>query len=147
MRLSRPFMARDSKLIALTRSVYVAVMSGFVSSVAVADAQLSTAPQLEPAVEHLLRNSAAHESVISILRVNEVVDRDTFVNMFDSVAAVKEGAADLGFNLTSGGLFTQTRVRSRADRLENCIPNCKLMQSPRLTVYLLLFFLATGHLF
>ena len=33
-----------------------------------------------------------------------MVDRDTFVNMFDSEAALKEGAADLGFNLTSGGL-------------------------------------------
>ena len=68
MRLSRSFMARDSRLIALTRSVYVAVMSGFVSTVSAADAHLSTAPQLEPAFEHLLRNSAAHESVISILR-------------------------------------------------------------------------------
>ena len=79
-------------------------MSNFVSTITVSDAQLSTAPQLEPAFEHLLRNNAAHESVISILRVNEVVDRDTFVNMFDTETVLKEGAADLGFNLTSGGL-------------------------------------------
>ena len=80
-------------------------MSAFVSTVTVTDAQLSSAPQLEPAFEHLLRKTSVHERVISILRVNEVVvDRDTFVNMFDSEAALKEGAADLGFNLTSGGL-------------------------------------------
>ena len=59
---------------------------------------------LEPASEHMLRSSTVHESVISILRVNEVVDRDTFVNMFDTEASLKEGAADLGFNLTTGGL-------------------------------------------
>ena len=34
---------------------------------------------------------------------NEVVDRDTFVNMFDTEASPKEGAADLVFNLTTGG--------------------------------------------
>ena len=67
-------------------------------------AQLADAPQLEPAFEHLLRNSSVHESVIQTLRVNAITDRDTFVNMFDSEAALKEGASDLGFDLTSGGL-------------------------------------------
>ena len=62
------------------------------------------APQLEPAFEHLLRNSSVHESVIGTLRVNAITDRDTFVNMFDSEAALKEGASDLGFDLTTGGL-------------------------------------------
>ena len=66
--------------------------------------QLADAPQLEPAFEHLLRNSSVHESVIGTLRVNAITDRDTFVNMFDSEAALKEGASDLGFDLTSGGL-------------------------------------------
>ena len=51
-----------------------------------------------------LRNSSVHESIISTLRVNAITDRDTFVNMFDSEAALKEGASDLGFDLTSGGL-------------------------------------------
>ena len=41
--------------------------------------------------------SAVDESVISILRVNAVVDRDTFVNMFDTETALKDGAADREF--------------------------------------------------
>ena len=79
-------------------------MAAFTSTIAVPAAQLADAPQLEPAFEHLLRNSSVHESIIQTLRVNAITDRDTFVNMFDSEAALKEGASDLGFDLTSGGL-------------------------------------------
>ena len=79
-------------------------MAVFNSSVVITDAQLADAPQFEPAFEHMLRNSAVHESVISILRANAVVDRDTFVNMYDSESSLKEGASDLGFDLVTGGL-------------------------------------------
>ena len=70
----------------------------------ITDAQLVDAPQLEPAFEHMLRNSSVRESVISILRANAIVDRDTFVNMYDSESSLKERAADLGFDLATGGL-------------------------------------------
>ena len=79
-------------------------MKAFNSTIAIAADQLATAPQLEPAFEHLLRNSIVHESVIGVLRINSVTDRDTFVNMFDSEAALKDGASDLGFDLSTGGL-------------------------------------------
>ena len=79
-------------------------MAEFVSTASASAAQVSAAPQLEPAFEHLLRNSSVHESVIGTLRVNSITDRDTFVNMFDSEAALKEGASDLGFDLSTGGL-------------------------------------------
>ena len=79
-------------------------LANFNSTIAIAADQLATAPQLEPAFEHLLRNSSVHESVIGTLRVNAITDRDTFVNMFDSEAALKDGASDLGFDLTTGGL-------------------------------------------
>ena len=45
-----------------------------------------------------------HESIISTLRINAVTDRVTFVHMFDSEAALKDGASDLGFDLSAGGL-------------------------------------------
>ena len=73
-------------------------------TIAIAADQLATAPQLEPAFEHLLRNSTVHESIIGVLRINSTTDRDTFVNMFDSEAALKDGASDLGFDLSTGGL-------------------------------------------
>ena len=79
-------------------------MAAFTSTISIPAAQLADAPQLEPAFEHLLRNSSVHESVIQTLRVNAITDPDTFVNMFDSEAALKEGASDLGFDLTAGGL-------------------------------------------
>ena len=49
--------------------------------------QIANAPSLEPAFEHLLRNSSAHESVIHTLRVNSITDRE-----------------DLGFDLSCGGV-------------------------------------------
>ena len=70
-------------------------------TIAIAADQLATAPQLEPAFEHLLRNSTVHESVIG---VHSITDRDTFVNMFDPETALKDGASDLGFDLSTGGL-------------------------------------------
>ena len=79
-------------------------MAAFYSTIAIAADQLATAPQLEPAFEHLLRDSTVHESVIGVLRINSITDRDTFVNMFDSEAALKDGASDLGFDLSTGGL-------------------------------------------
>ena len=79
-------------------------MSTFTSKFTYTAEQLAIAPQLEPAFEHLLRNSMTHESVINTLRANEVVDRDTFVNMFDTESALKKkGASDLGFDLVNGG--------------------------------------------
>ena len=79
-------------------------MATFTSKITVTAEQLAVAPQLEPAFEHLLRISSTHGSVINTLRANEVVDRDTFVNMFDTESALKEGASDLGFDLANGGL-------------------------------------------
>ena len=51
--------------------------------------------------------------------MNAITDRDTFVNMFDSEAALKDGASDLGFDLDYGGLTAQARVRARRYVLEN----------------------------
>ena len=79
-------------------------MSIFTSPISFTDSQIAAAPSLEPAFEHLLRNSMTHESIITTLWVNEFTDRDTFVNMFDSEAALKEGAADLGIDMVAGGL-------------------------------------------
>ena len=79
-------------------------MATFTSKITITAEQLAAAPQLEPAFEHLLRNSSTHESVISTLRANEVVDRDTFVNMFLTEEALIAGATDLGFDLVAGGL-------------------------------------------
>ena len=107
-----PHIRLELAIFATSRSVVVAVfvvlrtvtMAAFTSTISIPAAQLADAPQLEPAFEHLLRNSSVHESVIGTLRVNAITDRDTFVNMFDSEAALKEGASDLGFDLTTGGL-------------------------------------------
>ena len=84
----------------LSLSSTVIFMAVFNSSVVITDAQLVGAPQLEPAFEHMLRNSSVHESVISILHANAIVDRDTFVSMYDSESSLKEGAADLAGGLS-----------------------------------------------
>ena len=98
------FATSRSVVLAFLVIFYITSMTAFTSTLSIPAAQLADAPQLEPAFEHLLRNSSVHESVIGTLRVNAITDRDTFVNMFDSEAALKEGASDLGFDLTTGGL-------------------------------------------
>ena len=70
----------------------------------------------------------AHESVISILRVNEVVDRDTFVNMSDSEAYLKEGAADLGFDQTTGGLPYKREFARVVNKLKRFPSSAALME-------------------
>ena len=91
-------------LLLLSSIIIGTIMAAFNSTIVIAADQLATAPQLEPAFEHRLRNSTVHESVIGVLRINSITDRDTFVNMFDSEAALKDGASDLGFDLSTGGL-------------------------------------------
>ena len=82
----------------------VVSVAAFTSSITYTAEQIANSPPLEPAFEHLLRNATVHESVVHTLRVNAITDRETFVNMFDAEAALKEGASDLGFNLSTGGL-------------------------------------------
>ena len=43
---------------------YITGMAAFTSTISIPAAQLADAPQLEPAFEHLLRNSSVHESVL-----------------------------------------------------------------------------------
>ena len=99
-------------------------MTTFNSTIAIAADQLATAPQLEPPFEHLLRNSTVHESVIGVLRINSITDRDTFVNMFDSEAALKDGASDLSFDLSQ--VAYRTNVNSLgSSRLGRQLKSCQ----------------------
>ena len=79
-------------------------MAAFTSTTSYTDVQIANAPLLEPAFEYLLRNATVQQSVIHTLRVNAITDRETFVNMFYAEAALKEGASDLGFDLSTGSL-------------------------------------------
>ena len=101
--------ARASKLcnpprLLCSYAVIVVSMAAFNSTTTYTDVQIANAPPLEPAFEHLLRNATVHKSVIRTLRVNSITDRKTFVKMYDSEAALEDGASDLGFDLVSGGL-------------------------------------------
>ena len=60
-----------------------------------------------------------HECVISTLRVNEVVDRDTFVNMFLTEEALIAGASDLSFDHVAGGLHHKREFRQGCNGLED----------------------------
>ena len=92
---------------------YITGMAAFTSTISIPAAQLADAPQLEPAFEHLLRNSSVHESAIRTLRVNAITDRDTFVNMFDSEAALKRRRIRPRIRSEHGGAY-RTSVSLRA---------------------------------
>ena len=94
-------------------------MAEFVSALNYSDEQKNAAPNLEPSFEHLLRSALVHESNILTLRINDITDRDTFVNMFDSESTLKDGAADLGTDLVSGGLPHKKRVCQGCHGQEN----------------------------
>ena len=79
-------------------------MAAFHSTTTYTTEQINAAPPLEPAFEHLFRKATVNESVIGTLRVNAITDRETSVHMYDAEAALKEGASDLGFDLSTGGL-------------------------------------------
>ena len=95
LRLETATLRFSSHFLCVSSGVFLVLtgMAAITSTIAINAEQLSNSPQLEPAFEHLLRNSK-----------NAITDRDTFVHMFDSEAALKDGASDLGFDLTAGGL-------------------------------------------
>ena len=66
------FATSHSVVVAFLVIFYFTGMAAFTSSISITDAQIADAPQLEPAFEHLLRNSSVHESVIGTLRVNAI---------------------------------------------------------------------------
>ena len=94
-------------------------MAEYVSTWTYIEEQKTAAPNLEPSFEHLLRSSSVHESIITTLRVNEITDRDTFVNLLDSEATLNMSAADLGAILVGGGSPSQTRILPPGYGLDN----------------------------
>ena len=98
-------MARDSELcsFSLTRSLVAFLYGHIYGSIQFERCYYRCAVGRRAAAGACLR-TYAYESVISILRANSIVDRDTVVNMYDSESSLKEGAADLGFDLSTGGL-------------------------------------------
>ena len=94
-------------------------MTEYVSTLTFTEEQKTPAPNLEPSFEHFLRNRSAHEPIITTFRVNEITDRDTFVNMFDSEATLNMSAADLGGKFGCEDVSSQTRILSPGYGLEN----------------------------
>ena len=91
-------------------------MAASTSTIAINAEQLANSPHLEPAIEHLLN---VHESIISILRVNAVADRDTFVGLFDTEAALKEWCIRPRIRLNRTGSPAQAGICNICYKLEN----------------------------
>ena len=116
---------QQSEVTHLSYCVPSLLVAEFKSTISYTDAETAAAPNLEPAFEHLLRSSMVHENIITTLRINAIIDRDTFVNMFDSEATLKQGAADLGTDLVSGGLakvMTETKLQTDAVARAHGVP-------------------------
>ena len=103
-------------------------MAEYVSTLTYTDEQKSATPNLEPSLEHLLRSSSVHESIITTLRVNEITDRDTFVNLFDSETTLNMSAADLGANLSGSDL----RRKRKFSRLVTAWKTATVMSETKL---------------
>ena len=110
---SRTYLARARKLcnLSLLRSPSSLLISYFLGMAAFTSTVFySCCPacrlrrNLNPPLSTFYATAQFTRVLFQTLRVNAITDRDTFVNMFDSKAALKEGASDLGFDLTSGGL-------------------------------------------
>ena len=71
--------------------------------------------------------------------MNAITDRDTFVNMFDSEAALKDGASDLGFTWLPGPYRISASLLAsslRGKLRRSCLrPSSRQMQLPELTVF------------
>ena len=64
--------------------------------------EIANAPQLEPALEGLLRSQNLHEEVITAFRCNEIVSRAVFVSLDTSIEGLTKTAETFGIKVSSG---------------------------------------------
>ena len=76
----------------------------FESLVKLTEEQVGSLPSLEPAFEHLLRDTGLEESTIQAIRHCEIKDRETFSNLADTAEELKTLAADMGMDVKDGGM-------------------------------------------
>ena len=82
----------------------MAAQKKFESLVKLTDEQTNGLPSLEPAFEHLLRDTGLEESTIQAIRHCEIKDRETFSNLADTAEELKTLAADMGMDVKDGGM-------------------------------------------
>ena len=76
--------------------------------------ELADAPKLEPALEAVLRAAKVDESIISLFRVREILDREDFVNLHSNEEGIRKLIADpdaIGVDPDKG--FVHARERER----------------------------------
>ena len=70
----------------------------FVSKATFTPEQVAESPELEPAVESLLRSMKVHESVFAAERVNEILDRSVFSDLAQDEAKMRMCAEAFGID-------------------------------------------------
>ena len=73
--------------------------------------ELADAPKLEPALEAVLRAAKVGESIISLFRVREILDREDFVNLHSNEEGIRKHIADP--DAIGGKGFVHARERER----------------------------------
>ena len=85
----------------------------FVSKAPVAVEDLASAPQLEPALESLLRSLKVHDSVIESMRVNEITEKGIFTDLAQDEEKLRKCAAAFGIDQSDSADFAHQREMAK----------------------------------
>ena len=126
-----------SSVVVLRFSVLYNMALRFVSKSTFTPDEIAASPQLEPALESLLRSMKVHESVITSMQVNEILDRAVFADLAQDEDKMRKCAAAFGIDQSDGADFlNNVRWRSCWEHGVRPGPNARssslLTQRPKL---------------
>ena len=80
--------------------------------------EIAAAPELEPALESLLRSLKAHDSVITNVRVNEILVRSTFSDLAQDESKMRKCEAAFGIDQSEEAEFPPS---TRDGKTSGCV--------------------------
>ena len=85
----------------------------FVTKATFTPEDLAAAPELEPALESLLRSLKVHDSVIEATRINEILDRAIFSDLAQDEGKMRKCAAAFGIDQSDDADFPHQREMAK----------------------------------
>ena len=112
---SRPFVGRWFSVFLQPRFhiFFFGMALKFVTMATFTPEDLAAAPELEPALESLLRSLKVHDSVIAAMRTNEILDRAIFSDLAQDEAKMRKCAAAFGIDQSDDADFPHQREMAK----------------------------------
>ena len=108
---SRPFVGRWFSV--FLHIFFFGMALKFVTKATFTPEDLAAAPELEPALESLLRSLEVHDSVIEAMRINEILDRAIFSDLAQDEGKMRKCAAAFGIDQSDDADFPHQREMAK----------------------------------